>query len=228
MASLALVGADGSGKTTVGTNLADDPPVPLKYIYMGLNIESSNVALPWSKLFLRLKLAKYRRDAKRRGITDPGFVSTHHTEHRSIDRGRITSALRLFNRLAETAYRHIVSAVYQRRGFLVLYDRHFLFDAATATRHRQMSDRIYSWCVRHVFPKPTAVLFLDAPAEVLFARKGEGSVDYLERKRKAYVAQGASVRSFIRIDVERPLPEVIADVRRYAVAVSGLQAGRPS
>ena len=222
MASLALVGADGSGKTTIGQLLAEDPPVPLKYIYMGLNIESSNVALPWSRLFLRIKLARYRREADQRGITDPTFVSTHHVEHRSIDRGPVTSTLRLFNRLAETAYRQLVSWVHQRRGFLVLYDRHFLFDAATATRHRQRTDRIYSWTVNHAFPKPTRVLFLDAPAEVLFARKGEGTVDYLERKRQACIAQGALVPHFIRIDAELPLPEVLDTVRRHAVAlVSG-------
>lgn len=220
MASIALVGADGSGKTTVSRNLVEDPPVPVKYIYMGLNIESSNIALPWSRLFLRLKLARYRREANRKGIEDPGYVSTHHIEHRSIERGRVTSSLRLVNRIVETAYRQIVSARYQRRGFVVIYDRHALFDSATAGKHRQLSDKIFNWVVQHLFPKPSRVLFLDAPPEVLLARKAEGTLEYLERKRQAYLAQGASVPSFVRIDATRPLPEVLESVRDHVVAIA--------
>lgn len=222
MASLALVGADGSGKSTIGRLLVEDPPVPLKYIYMGLNIESSNVALPWSRLFLRIKLARYRREADRRDITDPSFVSTHHVEHRSLDRGPVTSTLRLFNRLAESAYRQLISWIYQRRGFFVLYDRHFLFDSATATKHRQRTDRIYSWIVNHAFPKPSCVLFLDAPAEVLFARKGEGTLEYLESKRQACITQGASLPCFIRIDAQLPLPVVLDEVRTHVCALAGV------
>lgn len=220
MATVALVGADGSGKTTVGRSLVDDPPVPLKYIYMGLNIESSNIALPWSRLFLRLKLARYRREADRKGITDPSFVSTHHNEHRSIDRGRVASTLRLFNRIMETAYRHVVSARYQRRGFLVVYDRHVLFDSATAGKHRQLSDKIFNWIVLNVFPKPSCVLFLDAPPEVLLSRKAEGTLEYLERKRQAYIAQGASVPCFVHVDATRPLPDVLSTVRGHVAAIA--------
>jgi thymidylate kinase len=221
------VGADGSGKTTMATRLVEDPPVPIKYLYMGLNIESSNVALPWSKVFLRIKLARYRREAHRKGITDPSFVSTHHKDHRSVTRGPVTSTLRLFNRLAESAYRQLVSWIYQRRGFLVLYDRHFLFDAATTTKHRQWSDRVYSWVANRVLPRPTCVLFLDAPAEVLFARKGEGTIDYLDRKRDAYIARGASLPCFVTIDVTRPLEEVLQEVRQHVIAAAKPEAAKP-
>lgn len=213
MASVALVGPDGSGKTTLARALVADPPVPLKYLYMGFNIESSNVALPWSRLHLRLKLASYRREAERKGIVDPGFVSTHHNAHRTIRRGRVMSALRMINRLAESAYRQVWSWMYQREGYVVLYDRHFLFDSAGS--NRQMSDRVYSWVARRAFPKPDVVLFLDAPAEVLLARKGEGDLDYLSRKRNACVVAGASVDRFISVDANRPIDAVLADIRHH-------------
>jgi thymidylate kinase len=120
----------------------------------------------------------------------------------------------------ETAYRHLVSVRYQRRGYLVVYDRHVLFDSATAGKHRQLSDRIFNWIVRNVFPKPSCVLFLDAPPEVLLARKAEGTLEYLERKRQAYIAQGASMPCFVRIDATRPLQEVLESVRGHVFAVA--------
>ena len=220
MTTIALVGADGSGKTTVSRQLVEESPTSLKYLYMGPSIESSNVALPWSRLFLRLKLLSYRREAKREGITDPSFVSTHHGAHRSVKRGPVTSILRMVNRLAEGVYRQSHSCVYQLRGYVVLYDRHFLFDEVKEGKHRPRSDRIYYWILNHVFPKPDLVLFLDAPVEILFARKGEGTVDYLERKRQDYIAQSAKVSQFIWIDANRPLQAVCADVNRYVRAVA--------
>ena len=42
MATIALIGADGSGKTTIAKMLLESPPAKMKYLYMGLNIESSN------------------------------------------------------------------------------------------------------------------------------------------------------------------------------------------
>ena len=189
----------------------------IKYLYMGPNIESSNVALPWSRLFLRFKLASYRREAEREGITDPTYVSTHHVAHRSVKRGKVMSTLRMLNRLAEATFRQSLSWIYQLRGFVVLYDRHFLFDATSSSKHRQLSDRIYEWVLTHVFPKPGLVLFLDAPAEVLFARKGEGTVEYLERKRQAALRRGELVKRFVRIDADRPLEEVLTEVRSHLV-----------
>ena len=50
MATIALIGADGSGKTTIANRLLEEQPIKLKYLYMGLNIESSNHSLFTSKL----------------------------------------------------------------------------------------------------------------------------------------------------------------------------------
>ena len=102
----------------------------------------------------------------------------------------------------------------------MIYDRHVLFDSATAGKHRQLSDKIFNWVVRTLFPKPSCVLFLDAPPEVLLARKAEGTLEYLERKRQAYLAQGASIPRFVRIDATRPLPEVLESVRGHVVAIA--------
>ena len=71
MTVIAIIGADGAGKSTVARALEASLPFRTKYIYMGSNIESSNIALPTSRLILYLKRLSFRRVAKREGITDP-------------------------------------------------------------------------------------------------------------------------------------------------------------
>src|SRR2546429_8516470 len=53
MCPVALVGADGAGKSTIGRRLAATLPLPIKYLYMGDNADSANRLLPTTRL-LRL------------------------------------------------------------------------------------------------------------------------------------------------------------------------------
>lgn len=220
MSTVAIIGADGAGKTTIAKMIPNSCPVATKYLYMGPNIESSNIALPTSRLILFLKLESYKRTARRKGITDPNFISTHHNAHRKVERGSIGATLRLLNRLAEGLFRQFISWSYQLRGFVVIYDRYFLFDAASSNekKHRRITDRIYYWILDHLFPHPDMVIFLDAPAEILFARKGEGSIDYLERKREICIEQGKKMRKFIRVDATQPVEKVLDEVNQHITA----------
>jgi hypothetical protein len=95
---------------------------------MGANIESANIALPTSRLILYVKRRSFRRVARREGITDPNFLSTHHSAHRSVKYGRLAAVLRITNRLAEAYFRQLVSLVYELRGFIVVHDRDLLSD----------------------------------------------------------------------------------------------------
>ena len=56
--TVAIVGTDGAGKSTVVRGLSESLSVPCKKLYMGPNIESSNVALPRSRLALRLSFVR--------------------------------------------------------------------------------------------------------------------------------------------------------------------------
>lgn len=220
MFAVAVIGADGAGKTTVTKRLLQTFPIPMKYLYMGWNPESSNFALPTSRLMLRLKLRSYRREAERRGIREPEFISTHHPEHRKVHRGRIGTAARLLNRLAEAYFRQMISWIYQLRGYIVLYDRHFLFDAAPGNNRSQvqkqpLDSRIYFWLLSHLYPRPDLVIFLDAPPEVLLKRKQETTLDYLRWRRAAFLEQGEETASFIRVDATQPPDKVLADVTQH-------------
>jgi hypothetical protein len=77
-------------------------------------------------------------------------------------------------------------AYHQRRGRLVLFDR-YAYDALLPTRFRyRRLGRARRWLLAHACPAPELVVFLDAPGEVLHARKGEKSVALLESQRQAY------------------------------------------
>jgi len=218
MTTVAIIGADGAGKSTVARALEGSMPVRTKYIYMGANIESANIALPTSRLILYVKRRSFRRVARREGITDPNFLSTHHSAHRSVKYGRVAASFRIANRLAEDYFRQLVFFVYELRGFIVVHDRDLLSDTWHVTRQSRLSDRTYQWILTHLCPRPDLVVFLDAPAEVLLVRKGEGSLDYLEKRRNAYDSRSLTTRGFVRVDASQPLDDVVAEVSKLVLA----------
>lgn len=214
MATVAIIGADGAGKTTIAQKLEASYPKTVRYLYMGANIESSKHRLPTSRLILYLKRRKYKKIAKRKGIKDPSFLSTHHEAHRSVKYGRFGSILQTTNRLLENAYRHLISWRYQVAGFITVYDRHLLFDARMNADRRRIADRLYLWAIAHLFPEPDLVIFLDAPPEVLLARKGEGKLSYLQAWRESYLASGEGSPNFVVVDATLPLEQVFEQVSR--------------
>jgi ABC-type branched-subunit amino acid transport system ATPase component len=50
MFTVALIGPDGAGKTTIGRRIEHTLPLPVKYVYMGVNLDSSNHMLPTTRL----------------------------------------------------------------------------------------------------------------------------------------------------------------------------------
>jgi thymidylate kinase len=124
--------------------------------------------------------------------------------------------------LLEAWYRQIISLIYQFRGYVVIYDRHFLFDSATpmvdATPHWQARlDALNHWILTHLYPKPHLTVFLDAPADLLYARKGEATPEYLDRQRGAYLEQGKMIANFVRVDATQPLDSVLDDVQNIVL-----------
>lgn len=220
MFSVALIGPDGAGKTTIARRLEKSFPLPVKYLYMGINIESSNVALPTSRFIEYLK--HLRR--KKSGAAPLQSASLHHqkalssSSHQSKKRriaGSLWAGIRLLNRLAEEWYRQALSWRYQRKGRIVIYDRHFQFDferEGAKVEKRRFTDRVHRWCLANVYPHPHLVIYLDAPAEVLFARKGEATLQYLESRRQAFLSQGKHTANFIVVDATQSLELVCNEV----------------
>ena len=198
----------------------------VKYLYMGINIEASNYALPTSRLveYLRKRGDKKRED--RATASQPAPPRAKGSLRRSI-----WALGRLINRLADEWYRQIVSWAYQARGDIVLYDRHFLFDFLFEEPGEQHFDqRWHQWFLTHLYPVPDLVIYLDAPAEVLFARKREKSVEELERRRQTFLRQSAKAPRFVQLDATQPLLKVYSDVVNCIYAMldePGGARGRP-
>jgi thymidylate kinase len=197
--SVALVGPDGAGKTTVARELARSLPLPTAYLYMGVAPGSSNRLLPTTRVVHALRR---RRGA---GSAAPGGVGRRP--------GAVRALLRLANRVAEESYRQLLAEWHRGRGRVVLFDRHFFADYYSTDVHHaaSLSRRLHGLFLTHVYPKPDLVVYLDAPAALLLARKGEGTLESLEALRRNYERLAQAAPAFVRIDASRDLERVVED-----------------
>lgn len=132
--------------------------------------------------------------------------------------------MRLALLVQEEWYRQSLTWWLQARGRIVVFDRHFFidyyYDIARPNTERTLSERTHGWMLKHWFPRPHLVIMLDAPGEILFARKGEGSPELLERRRQDYLDLRDQFSHFSVVDVtcslERSLSEILTRVRYFA------------
>jgi thymidylate kinase len=209
--TIAVVGLDGAGKTTITRRLVDRLPFETAYLYMGMNPASSNVSLPTT----RLVHARQRRAV---GAAPTGSASLHGLAGRRRPRGVVWSTVRLANRIAEEVVRHGIARAQHLRGRLVITDRDFFVDYSIAAKEPLgRLDRIHLWFLGSVLPKPDLVVWLDAPPAVLYARKPEVSLCYLERRRDGLAQLQPAFARFEVVDAQASEDEVYDAVERLVV-----------
>ena len=215
--TVALVGVDGAGKSTIARRLRDaELPRPVETVYMGVNLEASTLMLPTTRLLLA---AKGRRGGK------PDLVGTSlavaatpaptGAGARARRSGRDLARFLVWS--TEEWLRQVVVVGLRARGRIVVLDRHFVADywhvdaRRTSATTRTVASRAHGWVLRHLYPRPDLTLCLDAPGEVVHARKPEASVTWLEDRRQQYLALDDVVPRLVVLDATRPLDSVVAE-----------------
>jgi len=202
--SVAIVGPDGAGKSTVSRRVVAELGRRAFRIYMGVNLDESNVVLPTTRLLLVVK----RRRGARPDLT--GSVAEAHSA-----RQRVREGVRLLNLIAEEWYRALIAGIQRLRGRTVIMDRHFLPDywrqdaAPPPDARRSAVRKLHGWLLRTVYPEPDHYIFLDAPPSLLLRRKDEAGPEYLQNRRDDYVAFGREHRNVTVVDTDRDVDEVV-------------------
>lgn len=197
---------------------------------MGVSPLSSNRALPTTRLIAAAKRA-LGRDADMAGPPDPSRVKPlpPNPVRRILYEGKRLASLA--NRLAEEAYRQAIAASYRRRGTIVVSDRDFFadyyaHDVASTAPHRPLASHLHGFILRRFYRRPDLLIFLDAPADLLFARKGEGSVALIESRRQEYLQLRDQVAHFVTVDAAQPYEAVLQQVVQIIVDRYEAQSGQ--
>ena len=209
--TVALLAPDGGGKTTLVTELARRSFLPSRYIYMGSNIEASTVGLPTTRWI------QARSKRPKQAGQMPAWA--------------LARGLRFVNNMAEQWYRYGTSYYHIIRGRLLLFDRYVYDGQLDASRKRSLKTRARRWLLSAAAPKPDLVVFLDAPGELLFARKGEHSPEILEQQRQHYLGLRAHIPQMVVVDATRDAEQVRRTVtaliwRSYAKHLRGGSVAR--
>lgn len=225
MFTVALVGLDGAGKSTIARRVARTLPVPARYVYMGINLESSALLLPTTRLALELK----RLRGGRPDLTGPARAGGRRRGPLGQLARAVTALFRAAVMIPEEWFRQVLICYHRVRGRVVVCDRHFVPDYhaagfGIAAQDATVADRIHGFVLQALYPKPDLTICLDGPAAALFARKGAASADDLERRRRGYLHLGAVTAHFEVVDATQPEDAVAAQV---ADLVLGSLAARP-
>ena len=213
---VAIIGADGAGKSTVARKLCDAHPLSMKYIYMGASLEASNISLPTSRLLVTMKRRRLAQISTDYDRLPPAALMTDAMSAR-LPTGKAVKAFGVINRIAEEWYRQFFVWYYTWRGYIVICDRHFLYEyfpdsKSLDSKDRRLSVRLHESLLRRFYRKPHLTVFLDASPEVLYARKPEWTIEHLEKQRAGIIEQGKVAKEFVRVDATQSEDIVFSDV----------------
>ena len=184
---VAILGMDGSGKSTV--------------------IEG--IRQKWEELGLKSTFPHWRPECIKPGKSDGPETNPHGKK----PRGSCASIAKLaFLLLDWTIGFRFKLADKRARGWFVIFDRFHLDLLADPVRYRYGAPLWLARWVFRLFPQPDAIILLDAPAEVLHARKPETTLVMAIALRGEYLQL---VRKYSRshvVNCDRPIQVVVDEV----------------
>jgi thymidylate kinase len=184
--SVVFLGTDGSGKSSV----------------------VSAIRQQWSPAFCGTARHTFPPALRQRGGSE-----TNSTPHAAAPRSWAASVTRAIAYwfVYYTVGFYFATRRTLARQTLILYDRHLVDALVDARRYRYAGPQWLLRLIWRLIPKPDLVVLLDAPAEVVRARKQEVSQEEIARQRDAYRALVAALPNGHVVDAARPLERVIAD-----------------
>jgi len=180
-----ILGPDGAGKSSVIAGLMRE---------LGRNGRA-----------VQMRHLKPRMVAK--ALRRPNAIDTD--PHGKAPRGALLSLVKIGVWLGEEWYAHFF---HEKRETLFLCDRYYHDLLVDPTRYRFGAPLWTARLVGRLMPRPKLWILLDAPAEVLQARKQEVTLEESERERHAYLAFVRNQRRHAIVDASQPLDKVIGDV----------------
>jgi thymidylate kinase len=185
---IAIIGPDGAGKSAVIDAICEQ----FRFAFHRVN-----------RFHLRPKSLR-RESGAQRVVTDP---------HGKPPRGIFLSVLKVLFLMADYWLGYALRiAPAMRRSQLIVFDR-YVYDLLVDSKRVRYGGPV--WLLRlaaRLVPHPNMVILLDAPPEVLWARKREVPFDEVVRQRGEYCKQ-ARMLSFAKVvNAAQPFADVIRDV----------------
>jgi len=197
--SIVLVGADGSGKTTVADRIER----------LGQEAGWRTVRLHWRPELL----PSPRRFVGQKPCSDPS--KPHSRPPHSV----IVSALLLLYYYLDFVLGYLVKiALAKRHGSLIISERYF-YDAIFDPRRHRLQD--IDWLARilaNLLPKPDVIVLLYGEPSVLHSRKLELTITEIIRQQSAMLEYFGETQNLIKIDVSSSDPSGIASVVIAAIS----------
>jgi len=126
------------------------------------------------------------------------YMGLYQKQERS-DQKKI-KGLGLAHKLVQQWQRYLFSRHYRACGKLVIFDRYSYDALLPSPRPPKLKSRIHRWLLAHCCPPPDLILFLDAPGEMLYARKGEHNPAALEKQRQGYLRLRSKLPQMVVVD----------------------------
>jgi thymidylate kinase len=182
---IVILGPDGAGKSSV-----------IEGLMRKLNSQRS---------IAEMRHLKPRIAMRRRGEG----VTINPDPHGQTPRSALTSIAKIFVWLLEEWF---AALFLNKRKSLLICDRYYHDLLIDPIRYRYGGPMWIARLIGKLMPQPGLWVLLDAPAEVLRARKQEVSFSETMRQRQEYMTFVRKQRKHVIVDASKPLDKVITDV----------------
>lgn len=201
--AVAVLGPDGSGKSAVCSALASASRAELPFSAVAVQ-HLYERALP--------RLSELKKGRVRRKPTAPATV---HDPHGKRPHNRLVSLFSLgYATVDQWLSRLWLGRSRLGRNMLLVHDRYMTEIVVDPRRFRFGGPRWLGGLFGRLTPPLDLVILLDAPPEVLQARKQEVPFEETKRQREAYRALVRQMPNGRIVNADRPVEQVIEDVKR--------------